>query len=163
MKLSRALPLLALAAVLPSPAAAQFGGMPGTPGGPAMEMPFGAAPAVPPPACQQLLTLREELQKHGRALQAAGQKKAAPEELCQLFTTYLAAGRKMVEGLEEGTSVCGVPPDLPNQLKARQAKESRMAKQICEVAAAPSRVRSFGAPVPHCTERSLMPGVPCVD
>ena len=165
MKLSRALPLLlALAAVLlPSPAAAQFGGMPGTLGGPAMEMPFGAAPAVPPPACQQLLTLREELQNQGRALQAAGQKKAAPEELCKLFTAYLAAGRKMVKGLEEGTSVCGVPPDLPNQLKAQQVKESQMAKQICEVAAAPSRVRSFGAPVPRCTEKSLMPGVPCVD
>ena len=110
MTLSRAFPLLlALAAVLPSPAAAQFGGMPGTPGGPAMEMPFGAAPAVPPPACQRLLTLRDEMQKHGQALQAAGQKKAAPNELCKLFKAYLAAGRKMVKGLEEGAATCGVP------------------------------------------------------
>ena len=85
-----------------------------------------------------------------------------PDELCKLFNAYLATGRKMVKGLEEGASVCGVPPEVPNQRKAQQAKESQMAKQICE-AAAPGRVRSFGAPVPHCTEKSLMPGVPCVD
>jgi hypothetical protein len=72
MKLSRALPLLlALAAVLPSPAAAQIGG---TLGAPATEVPFRARPQQPPAACQKLLTLREETQKHAQTLEAAGQK-----------------------------------------------------------------------------------------
>jgi hypothetical protein len=145
MTLSRALPLVIALAVLPLGAAtAQFGGMPGMPGSPGMPggapgggSPFGAQPQQPPPACQKLMTYRDEMQKHGQALQAAGKKKAAPDELCKLFNAYLAAGRKMVKGLEEGASVCGVPPDLPNQIKAQQAKESQMANQICEAAARP--------------------------
>jgi hypothetical protein len=166
MKLSRALPLLlALAAVLPSLAAAQFGGMPGTPGAPAMP-PFGADPAGPPPACQQLLSLREETRKHAQALQAAGQKKASPEELCKLFKVYLEAERKMVTDLEEHQATCGLPADLPKQVKASHAKASQMAEQICEVAAQGPRPRTpflFDAPVPQCTEKTLMRGVPCVD
>lgn len=163
MKLSRALPLLlALAAVLPSPAAAQFGGMPGTPVGPAMEMPFGAAPAGPPPACQQLLTLRDEMQKHGQALQAAGQKKAAPKDLCRLFKTYLAAGGRMAEALEEGAATCGVPAEVPNQIRAQQAKESQIAKQICDAATRVIPSRQYDS-VPSCSEKNLRLGVPCVD
>lgn len=138
---SRAFPLVLALAVLPLGAAtAQFGGMPGMPGSPGAPgggSPFDARPQQPPPACQKLMGLRDEMQKNGQALQAAGQKKAAPDELCKLFNAYLAAGRKMVKGLEEGASVCGVPPDLPNQIKAQQVKESQMAKQICEVAARP--------------------------
>lgn len=144
MTFSRAFPLVLALAVLPLGAAtAQFGGMPGMPGSPGMPgapgggSPFAARPQEPPPACQKLMTYRDEMQKHGQALQAAGKKKAAPDEICKLFNAYLAAGRKMVKGLEEGASVCGVPPDLPNQIKAQQVKESQMAKQICEVAARP--------------------------
>ena len=97
MTFSRAVALVLVLAVLPVwPAAAQFGGMPGMPGsgmspggGPGGA--FGAAPQQPPPACQQLLTLRDETQKHGQALQAASQKKASPEELCKLFKVFLGA------------------------------------------------------------------------
>src|SRR5262249_6244345 len=84
MTLSRALPLaLALAVVPLWPAAAQFGdmpGMPGSSGGMSPAMPGGAfsAPQEPPPACQQLLSSRDDVTKHGQALQAAGQKKAHP-------------------------------------------------------------------------------------
>ena len=151
MKLSRALPLLlALAAVLPSPAAAQFGGMPGTPGNPAMP-PFGADPAGPPPACQQLLSLREETQKHAQALQAAGREKASPEELCRLFRVYLAAESRMVMGLEESYARCGVPADVPKQVKAQHTKAAQMGKQVCDAAAegprpaAPSLSDALGA------------------
>ena len=78
MRVIRALPLaLALAAMPLWPAAAQFGGMPGMPGspgmspaGPGMSTPGGAfsAPQEPPPACQQLLAIRDEVGKHGKAL-----------------------------------------------------------------------------------------------
>src|SRR5215472_12642761 len=110
MTLSRALPLAWVLAVVPLwPAAAQFGGMPGMPGSPGMSpgpgmspspgmpgMPGGAfsAPQAPPPACQQLLANRDDVSKHGQALQAAGQKKAPPEELCKLFKVFLSAEDK---------------------------------------------------------------------
>jgi hypothetical protein len=138
---SRALPLvLALAAVPLWPAAAQFGGMPGMPGSPGMGAgmpgsPFGAPQQGPPPACQQLLVLRDETQKQGQALQAAGKKKAGPEELCKLFKAYLAAEGRMIKGLEERSAMCGVPGDVIQQVKATHAKGSETGKRICEVAA----------------------------
>jgi hypothetical protein len=143
MKLGRALPLVIALATVPLGAAlAQFGGMPGMPGSPGMPggpgmggSPFGAQPQQPPPACQKLLTLRDEMQKHGQALQAAGQKKVGPDQLCKLFKAYLEVGGRMAKGLEEGATTCGVPPEVPKQIRAQQAKESQIAKQICDAAA----------------------------
>jgi hypothetical protein len=145
MTLSRTVPLVLMLAVLPVwPAAAQFGGMPGMPGSGGMMSPgggpggqFGATPQPqqPPPACQQLVALRDETQKHGQALQAAGQKKAPPEELCKLFKAFLAAETKMVKGLEDQSATCGVPNEVLQQVRAGHIKAAQTSKQICEVAA----------------------------
>ena len=141
MMLSRALPLVLALAVLPLwPAAAQFGGMPGMPGSPGMSpgMPGRAvrgAPQQPPAACQQLLATRDETAKHGQALQAAGQKKVPPDELCKLFKVFLAAETKMLKGLEENSATCGVPPDVLKQVKVAHGKAAQVGKQVCEVAA----------------------------
>src|SRR5499427_5674209 len=149
MTLSRALPLALVLAVVPLwPAAAQFGGMPGMPGSPGMSpgpgtspgmpgMPGGAfsAPQAPPPACQQLLANRDDVSKHGQALQAAGQKKAPPEELCKLFKAFLSVEDKMLKGLEEHSATCGVPAEVLKQVKAGHSKASQMGKQVCDVAA----------------------------
>jgi hypothetical protein len=140
MIISRALPLVLVLAVVPlSPAAAQFGGMPGMPGSPGMSpgMPgagFGA-PQQPPQVCQDLLATRDEAAKHGQALHAAGQKKAGPEELCKLFKAFLASEGKMVKGLEQNSSTCGVPPDVLKQVKASHEKAAQVGKSVCDAAA----------------------------
>jgi hypothetical protein len=143
MMLSRALPIvLALAGLPLGPAAAQFGGMPGMPGSPGMPGMPGAgfgAPQAPPPACQQLLTYRDETQKHGQALQAAGQKKAPPEEVCKLFKAFLGVETKLLKGLEDNSALCGVPPDVIKQVKAGHNRTSQVAKQVCDVAAQGAR------------------------
>jgi hypothetical protein len=143
MIISRALPLvLVLAAVPLSPAAAQFGGMPGMPGSPSPGMSpgmpgmgFGAAPQEPPVVCQQLLANRDEAAKYGQALHAAGQKKAGPEELCKLFKTFLASEGKMVKGLEQNSATCGVPPEVIKQVKASHEKAAQVGKSVCDAAA----------------------------
>ena len=115
--------------------------MPGSPGmspapGAGPGMPGASfAPQQPPPACQQLLATREEVGKHGKALQTAGQNKAPPEELCKLFKAFLAAESKMVKGLQDNSATCGVPPEVLKQVKAGHSKASQMSKQICDVAA----------------------------
>src|SRR5260370_31799672 len=84
---------------------------------------------------QQLLGNRDEVSKQGQALQAAGQKKAPPEELCKLFKAFLSVEDKMLKGLEEHSATCGVPPEVLKQVKAGHSKASQMSKQICDVAA----------------------------
>jgi hypothetical protein len=148
MTLSRALPLALVLAVFPLAADAQFGGMPGMPGSPGMPgapgmpeaqgmpgSPFGAPQQGPPPACQQILTYRDDVAKHGQALQAAGKKKAPPEELCKLFKAFIAAETKFVKGLEDNSVTCGVPPDVIKQVKLGHSKASQTAKNVCDAAA----------------------------
>jgi hypothetical protein len=150
MTLSRVLPLALVLAVLPLAAAhAQFGGMPGMPGSPGMPgapgmpegqggmsgSPFGAPQQAPPPACQQLLGYRDETAKHGQALQAAGKKKAPPDEICKLFKVFIAAETKFVKGLEDHSATCGVPPEAIKQLKLGHSKAMQTAKSVCDAAA----------------------------
>jgi hypothetical protein len=153
MTLSRVLPLALVLAVLPLAAAhAQFGGMPGMPGSPGMPgapgvqgapgtpegqgmSGFGAPQQAPPPACQQLLGYRDETAKHGQALQAAGKKKAPPDEICKLFKAFIAAETKFVKGLEDHSATCGVPPEAIKQLKAGHSKATQTAKNVCDAAA----------------------------
>jgi hypothetical protein len=134
MMVSRALPLVAMLVAFPlHGAGAQFGGMPGMPGaaGPG----FGPPPQGPPPACQALLALRDETQKHATAIQAANQRHATPQEACKLFKTFLASEAKMIKGVEEHMAMCGVPAELPKQMKAGHAHAEQVAKQVCEAAA----------------------------
>jgi len=143
MTLRRTL-LLALAVLPVGSALAQVGGM--------------QTPAV----CQQLVMARDETQKQGQALSAAGRKKAPPEEICKLFKVFLAAETTMVNGLEEHSATCGVPADVIRQVKAQHLKASQMAKQVCAVAARGMPSQLY-APAPQCAEKTLTTGVPCVD
>jgi hypothetical protein len=165
MRLRRAFPLVLALAVLPfGLAAAQLGGIPESPGvSPGAGSPFGQAPQHgPPPVCQHLITARDETQKYGHVLSAAGRHKAPPQEICKLFRMFIAAEARMVKGLEEHSATCGVPADTIKQVKAQHLKVSQMAKQVCDVAAQGATPR-FDAPAPQCTETTLRPGVPCVD
>ena len=107
-----------------------------SPGAPAAS--FGA-PQQPPPACQQLLSAREETAKHGKALQAAGEKKAPAEELCKLFKAFLAAESKMLKGLQGNSATCGVPPEVLKQVKDGHGKASEVSKRVCDAAAQGSK------------------------
>ena len=135
MFLRWALPLvLTIVVLMLRPAEAQFGGMPGMPGSPGASG-FGAPQQGPPPECQQLLTLRDETQKHGQALSAAGKKKVPPDQACKLFKAFLAAETKMIKGLDQLGPRCGVPSDVAKKVKAQHVQAEGAAKNICDAAA----------------------------
>jgi len=79
--------------------------------------------------------MREDAQKQAQAIQAAGERKAPPNEACRLFRVFLNTESKMIRGIEEALTVCGVPPDVPKQMKVGHAKTQQIAKQICDAAA----------------------------
>jgi hypothetical protein len=106
---------------------------------------------MPPPACQQLLSLRDEAGKHGQALQAAGKKKAPPDEICKLFKSFIAAETRFVKALEEHKEICGVPADAIKAVRLGHTKASETEKNVCDAAAragqaaAPSLSDALGA------------------
>ena len=145
MMIGRALLAIALVGATIPHAGAQFGGMPGMPGsgGPPGAPPggppgagFGGPPAAgPPPQCQQLLTLRDELQKQGAAISAANDKKADVKVACGLFRNYLATEAKMIKALDTNGPSCGVPKEVNQQVRGSHAKAQQLGKQVCDAAA----------------------------
>jgi hypothetical protein len=118
-------------------ARAQFGGMPGMPGsgGPSPGAGFGAPQQGPPPKCKALLDIREELQKHGLAIQAANEKKADVKVACGLFKRYIATEAKMIKMLEVDGPSCGAGAQVVQQVRGSHAKAQQIGKQVCDAAA----------------------------
>jgi hypothetical protein len=116
-------------------AGAQFGGMPGLPGSGGMPGGGFGAPAAPPPKCQALLNIRDELQKHGQAISSANQKKADVKVACSLFRKYIATEAKMLRMLEADGASCGAPPQVIQQVRGSHAKAQQIGKQVCDAAA----------------------------
>jgi hypothetical protein len=136
MIICRALLALAIVGSTIPYAGAQFGGMPGMPGGPgAGGGGFGGPPAGPPPKCQALLTIRDDLQKHGAAIQAANEKKADVKIACRLFRNYIATEAKMLRMLEADGQACGAGPQVLQQVRGSHAKAQQIGKQVCDAAA----------------------------
>jgi hypothetical protein len=147
MRVCRALVFASVLIAAPFAAHGQFGGRPGMPGGPPGGMPgvggFGVSPSQsgPPPACRELLTLRDETQKHGTAIQKANERKATVQEACKLFKLFLVAEAKFIRGLEDNSRTCGVPPNAIKQAKEGHAKAEQVGKQVCDAAAQGPRPR----------------------
>jgi hypothetical protein len=163
MMVARALALVAVLVGVPYQAVAQFGGMPGMPGSQPMSPGgFGAAPAAPPAVCTELLAMRDQTQKYASAIGAANERHATAQEACGLFKTFLASEAKMIKSVEDNSSRCGIPPEVPKQMKAGHAKASEVGKKVCEAAAQPARPAGpsfsdvLGAP--PVTEKSTKKG-----
>jgi len=137
MTVSRALLFAAFMVAAPFAAYGQFGGMPGMPGMPG-GMPgggVGGPPAAPPPACRELMSMRDEVQKYGTAIQKANERKATVQEACKLFKNFLGAESKFIKSLEDNSRTCGVPGDAIKQAKEGHSKASAIGKQVCDAAA----------------------------
>jgi hypothetical protein len=94
-----------------------------------------SAPQAPPAACQQLLTLKTEVEKNALAIKTANDRRATPPEACRLFRTFIGNEGKLIKGLEENSAACGVPPEAVKQMKMGHGQASQIAKQVCDAAA----------------------------
>jgi len=160
MSVHRALAGSVLALALVAPAAAQFppppgqspsqaspfppppgqGGNQASPFPPAGQAPRQASPFPPPgggfPAagrnvCDTFPAIRDDAEKRANAIRAAGERKAAREEVCPLFKSFVAAEAKMVKFLEVHQAACNVPPDAVKQVKVNHSRTVQMSKQVC--------------------------------
>src|SRR5262249_17707723 len=70
-------------------------------------------------ACMSgFIPLREDAEKKGKLIKAAGDRHAGPDEACKLIKNYGAAEVKMIKYIEANSSKCGIPPSAGEQLKA---------------------------------------------
>jgi hypothetical protein len=98
-------------------------------------------PAAPPSqagggdACMgEFKPLREEAEKRGKLIKAAGERHAPPDEACKLIGSFAQSELKMIKYVEANASKCGIPPQVSDQLRAGHKNTEKMQKQVCTVA-----------------------------
>ncbi len=99
---------------------------------------FGAPPtaqAGPSEDCMKgFVPLREEAEKRGKMIKAAGERHAPPDEACKLIGSYGQAEVKMIKYVETNASKCGIPQQIAQQLKAGHKNTEALQKKVCTVA-----------------------------
>jgi hypothetical protein len=108
-------------------------------GGPA------AAQQEPPPCFRDFIPLRDEAQKRGGMIQAAAQKKAPRQEVCQLFKNFEASEAKVIKYVTANQAACQIPNEAVTQMKANHDRTVKTRTHVCSagpMGAAP------GAPPP---------------
>jgi hypothetical protein len=120
----------------PSPSAFSTGAPPVGGGG------FGAPPqqqAGPPPGAEECQTgfmpLRADAEAKAKLIQAAGKRKAPPQEACKLIGNFAQAETKMIKFVETHAQKCGIPANVAEQMKKGHANTSQLQQRICAAAA----------------------------
>lgn len=102
---------------------------------------FQRPPAPPPQASgppedcmKQFMPLRQEAEKRGKAIKAAGDRKAGPEEACKLIGNFGQAEIKMIKFVETNAARCGIPAQVADQMKTGHKNTENMQRKVCAAA-----------------------------
>jgi hypothetical protein len=104
----------------------------------------------PPDDCmKKFMPLREEAEKRGKMIKAAGDRKATPDEACKLIGSFGQAEIKMIKFVESNAAKCGIPPQVSEQMKNGHKNTEALQKKVC---AAAQQVQQRGAAGPSLSE-----------
>lgn len=101
---------------------------------------FGAPPGPPQQQAgdddcmKKFLPLREETEKRGKAIKAAGERRAPPDEACKLIGNFSQAELKMLKFIESNSARCGIPAEIGTQLRAGHKNTEQMQQKVCAMA-----------------------------
>jgi hypothetical protein len=119
------------------------GAFPATGAAPLTGAGFPSAPMAAPPTqaggsadkcMKEFLPLREDAEKRGKLIKAASDRHAPPEEACKLIGNFGQAELKMIKYVEANAAKCGIPPQIPDQLKNGHKNTETMLKRVCDAA-----------------------------
>jgi hypothetical protein len=97
--------------------------------------PAGAALAQMPPCANDILPLRQQVEKDSAVVKAAIEKKDRGE-ICSALKRFTAAEAKFVKYMEDNQAWCSIPPEVIPQLKQNQARAIKLRGQACAPGAA---------------------------
>jgi hypothetical protein len=106
----------------------------------AAEAQFPAAPQQaqePPPCIKEFLRLRNDTEQKGKAIKAASERKASPQEACKLFNAFTTSEAKLIKYASNNSVWCGIPEQAVQQMKVGHAKATEIRTKVCRAAAAP--------------------------
>lgn len=141
-------------------AAGGFGGAPPPGGG------GGGGTAEQQECMEKFAPLRQDAERRAGLIKAASDRKAPPQEACGLIRGYVQAEARLVNYVTAKQTACGIPAEIPKQLKANQGRSQQMMKAVCQAAAqpqggpaaAPSLSEVIGSSSPGPEVRSVRSG-----
>jgi len=80
------------------------------------------------------IPLREDAEKRGKLIKAAGERHAPPEEACKLIGNFSQAELKMIKYVESNSTKCGIPAQIAEQLRTGHKNTEALEKKVCNVA-----------------------------
>ena len=99
---------------------------------------FGPPQGGPPPGaeeCQKgFLPLRADAEAKAKLIQAAGKRKAPPQEACKLIGNFAQAETKMIKFVESHMQKCGSPAQVADQMKKGHANTTQLQQRVCSAA-----------------------------
>ena len=109
-------------------------------GAPPVSGGFSQAPAQGGPpggedCMKHFVPLRTEAEKRGALIKAASERHAPPDEACKLIRSFAQAELKMIKYIESNQQKCGIPAQVPDQLKKGHKNTEAMQNKVCSVAA----------------------------
>jgi hypothetical protein len=151
---SNASPFPPVNGAAPSAFGAPPGSFPATGAAPVTGTALARPPAPPtggpPDECMKgFIPLREEAEKRGKLIKAAGDRRAAPEEACKLIGNFGQAEIKMIKFVESNAARCGIPPSVAEQMKNGHKNTEGMRAKVC---AAAQQVQQRGPAGPSLSE-----------
>jgi hypothetical protein len=135
------------AASFGQPSAFPSNGAAPLPGAGVSAAPMGPSPQAggPSEACtRDFVPLREEAEKRGKLIKAAIDRQAQPEEACKLVESYSQAELKMMKYVQLNQTKCGIPPQIPEQMKKGHAGTQATLKRVCGAAQAQKNAPAAG-------------------
>jgi len=82
----------------------------------------------------KFLPLREEAERRGKLIKAAGERHASPAEACKLIASFGQAEVKMIKYVETNAARCGIPAQISEQMKAGHKNTEALQQKVCNVA-----------------------------
>lgn len=93
--------------------------------------------------------IRTELEEKGKALQAAGKRKAEPQVLCKMLRDFTAVEARWVKFLQDNKDWCQIPAEIAKRAETQARGTVNTRNKICQVAANGGQMPQAGpAPVP---------------
>jgi hypothetical protein len=77
------------------------------------------------------MPLRQDVEKNGKAVKAAIDKKAERTEICSRLKTFTAAEAKFIKYLEANAGWCGIPAEAIQQVKAGHGNSTKLRDRAC--------------------------------
>lgn len=109
----------------------------------------------PAPCTQEFFKLRDAAQKRAAAIRQASERKAPPQEACNLFKAFTTSEAAMLKYAVDNQVWCGIPPQVIEGIKKGHAHSTALRTKVCAAAAQPQRPAgpslsdALNAPVPN--------------